>query len=96
MKRTQRAAIVRANRLANGEGGERREGERGGIGKEEEEEEEDKRMKKQRRMMRNRESALQSRLRKKVYTEELEGKVRELQRVNEELVVQNRRLVLEK
>ena len=95
MKRTQRAAIVRANRLANGEGGERREGERGGIGKEEEEEEEDKRMKKQRRMMRNRESALQSRLRKKVYTEELEGKVRELQRVNEELVVQNRRLILE-
>ena len=36
-------------------------------------------------MVRNRESALQSRLRKKVYTEELEGRVRDLVRANGDL-----------
>jgi len=61
----------------------------------EESPEERARKKKERRMIRNRESALQSRLRKKKQLDDLEDKVSELEQANRELLIHNQQLLRE-
>ena len=82
-KRSQRVAAVRASRVEV----EQVQGE--------ESPEEAARKKKERRMIRNRESALQSRLRKKQELESANERAKELEGKNQELMTQNQQLLRE-
>eukprot|EP00009_Paramoeba_aestuarina_P001525 CAMPEP_0201513256 /NCGR_PEP_ID=MMETSP0161_2-20130828/5341_1 /ASSEMBLY_ACC=CAM_ASM_000251 /TAXON_ID=180227 /ORGANISM="Neoparamoeba aestuarina, Strain SoJaBio B1-5/56/2" /LENGTH=522 /DNA_ID=CAMNT_0047909395 /DNA_START=97 /DNA_END=1661 /DNA_ORIENTATION=+ len=81
-KRSQRVAAVRASRIEL-------------ETVEEESPEEQARKKKERRMIRNRESALQSRLRKKKELDDAVAKADDLEKRNHELVLRNQQLLQE-